>query len=379
MKKRYIFGSTVAVLFLVCGTVFAVTVPSSKLQVAIWIPSWKSTEGILEATENLPLIHEISPFAYYVQSDGTLKDNITTDDAWKYLYDQISLSKNKKIKIIPSILWTDRAQMESILNNKTKRDKHIKEIVAEVVKQKYAGIDIDYEGKSAETRVGFSLFLTDLSKALHAKKKKLVCTIEPRTPVDSRYSVVTQELLARIEYSNDYKVIGKVCDTVRIMAYDQVGGDVKLENSYARSLYRPVADIEWVKKVLTLTLRDIPASKLFLGVATYGYKYEIKTDTTGTITYSRIGSMNYQYADELAQSLKITPVRHQSGEVYFTYSTSTSVDGTSMGSTKQYLVWYSDAEALKDKMRIAKLYKLGGVALFKIDGANDPKVWSVIK
>jgi hypothetical protein len=100
---------------------------------------------------------------------------------------------------------------------------------------------------------------------------------------------------------------------------------------------------------------------------------------TTTPRYSRIGSMNYIYADELAKSLGITPTRNQAGELSFTYGTTTDIYGASLGGYKQYVVWYSDAQAIADKVRIAKLYKLGGVVIFKIDGGNDPKVFEVLK
>jgi spore germination protein YaaH len=189
---------------------------------------------------------------------------------------------------------------------------------------------------------------------------------------------VTKELLARIEYSNDFKVIGKVCDQVRIMTYDQVDGDVQLSTLNKNELYRPVADIAWVKKVLTLALRDIPASKIVVGVATYGYKYEYTQGVDG-IRYRRIGSMNYKYADELAKSLQVTPRRNKAGELDFSYSTTTDLSNKTPGTVKSYYVTYSDAQAIQEKIKIAKLYKLGGVAIFKIDGAQDPKIFDAIK
>ncbi|MEN9551669.1 MAG: hypothetical protein RI935_46 [Candidatus Parcubacteria bacterium] len=361
---------------LIVVTCFEAVVASTFTKAA-WIPYWRKDAGASTTLANLSSFTEISPFSYEVTETGSLKDAAKIrEEPWKSL---LIDAQKKGIKVYPSILWIDRKAMETVLNNKTERKYHIEEIVSEVVYHKFDGIDIDYEGKSAETREGFSLFLKELSKELKKNKKKLICTIEARTPIDSRYSKVTKELLAKIEYSNDYKVIGKVCDQVRIMTYDQIDGDVQLVGVNKGKLYRPVADIAWVRKVLTLTLRDIPASKIVVGVATYGYKYEYSYTESGAINYRKIGSMNYKYAEELAQSLGITPTRNKAGELEFSYSTSTDLSNKTPGTLKNYYVTYSDSEAIRDKLKLARLYKLGGIGVFKIDGAQDPKIFEVIK
>jgi spore germination protein len=372
MKKLFLFGIFASLSFFSPLSLFA-TAKEAPLAVSGWIPYWK--EGA--ATSSIPYLNKlsaISPFSYTVKSNGTLANPMKTDSAeWVTLFTE---ARKQGVKIYPSILWTDKNQMESILSYKKKRAAHISEIVAEVKAQNWDGIDIDYEGKLAETRDGYSRFVTELGVALRKDKKKLICTVEARTPIDSRYSKVTAELLKKIEYSNDYKAIGKACDEVRIMAYDQATDDLQLVNKNRSTLYKPVADIAWVRKVITLALEDIPAGKLHVGVATYGYKYEIKTRASSTLpTITRIGAMNYFYADELAKNLRITPTRNQAGELSFTYSTTTSVGGIS--SLRTYLVWYSDAKAVADKVKLAKLYKLGGVSIFKLDGAYDPALFSL--
>jgi spore germination protein YaaH len=260
-----------------------------------WIPYWKKTEGASTTLPNLDVLTQISPFAYELQNDGTIKNALKIEEEpWTSL---IAEAKKKKVKVYPSILSYPNSSSEkkavyTLLSNKKKRQAHVKAIVALVKKNKFDGIDIDYEAKIAESKPYFSAFLTELSTALHKEKKQLICTIEPRTPPDSRYATTSKEVLSKVEYANDYKVIGKACDQVRLMAYDQMTDDAKLTNQYkdTGTLYAPVADIEWVKKIITVALWDIPAKKIIIGVPTYGYKYEIKTSTsTGGYLYKKIG------------------------------------------------------------------------------------------
>lgn len=357
----------------------------AALETAIWIPYWRKSEGATSTLANLDKVTQISPFAYELQADGSIKDALkATEEPWTTL---IKEAKKKKIKIYPSILSypqtsTEQNSVYLLLAQKKKRQAHVQEIVALVKKNKFDGIDIDYENKIADTRPYFSIFLTELGVALRKDGKKLICTVEARTPPESKYATTSKEILSRVEYANDYKMIGKVCDQVRIMAYDQGLDDATLvnQNKNIGALYRPVADIEWVKKIMTLAMEDIPARKLLIGVATYGYKYEIVPATaTSGIRSPRIGSMNFNYTDELVKMLNITPTRNSAGELHFTYATSTGVEGEQLGGMKQFLVWYSDAQSIADKVRIAKLYNLAGIAIFKIDGGQDPRVWSVLK
>lgn len=377
MKKVFITSSLV-----ISSTFFSF---AASFDTAAWIPYWKKTDGASSTLANLDKLTQISPFAYELQNDGTIKNVLKIEEEpWTTL---ITEAKKKNIKIYPSILSyphneTEKQMQYRLLAQRKKRQTHVKEIVTLVKKNKFDGIDIDYEAKLAESGPYFSAFLKELSTALHKDKKKLICTIEARTPPDSRYATTSQEILAKVEYANDFKIIGKVCDQVRIMAYDQAGDDAKLanENKSAGNTYKPVADIEWIKKVLNNALFDIPAKKVILGVPTYGYKYEIISEVgTTTKKYSRIGSMNFKYADELAKSLSLVPVRNSAGELSFNYATTTDTNGQPLGKAKEYLVWYSDAEAIKDKIRIAKLYKIGGLAVFKIDGAQDIKIWDILK
>lgn len=358
---------------------FSVTIQAilnKSFTVAAWVPYWQKTAGSKQVIENINKIDIVSPFSYEMEETGTFKDPMKMmQEPYKSMID--TAHKNGKL-VIPSILWwadgeKERGDVDFVLKDADLRGSVIFDIMTAIKNNNLDGIDIDYENKKADTRDAFSTFLTELSTELHKNGKVLTCTIESRTPLDGSYAMATNTeaaALAQVGYSNDFITIGKVCDQVRIMAYDQGSADKDL-NMLHTGPYKPVADIEWVKKVLTLAMRDIPWNKIILGVPTYGNKYEITRDSSGNISsYRKIGSMNWFYADEEATNKKITPTRHSSGELNYTY-----IDPATQ---KEYLIWYSDAEAIRQKTELAKLYKIGGIAIFKIDGNNDKSVWNKI-
>ncbi len=369
----------------------------SDLEVAGWIPYWHDSQGIKDAKKHLNDIDVIFPFAFTVKLDGTLNDNAGLDDKdWRAF---LKVARKKNVEIIPTVMWSSGATIHAVLSNSKGRKNHIKAIVEMVDDGKFDGVDIDYEAKLSETIDYYSLFLKELKKELG--KKLLTCTVEARTPPESLY----KEVPATISYANDYDEIGKYCDRVEIMAYDQQRADIKLNAEKAGQPYMPVSDVDWVRKVVALAVQDIPKEKILLGIPSYGHHYAVTVAPNWYKNYQKIGALNVPGILEIAKEYKVTPSRNQGGEMSFTYIPKSSdlklskslkiPKNTSKGNTVAAralayanktgktvtinLAWYSDAEAMKQKIELAKEFDLRGIALFKFDGEEDQNVWKYLQ
>jgi len=345
---------------------------ATKFSYGVWIPYWKRVAAVPEVAKNISKVKTISPFSYEVQKNGKIWDAMKLkEEGWLQL---LELTGSEGKTIIPTISWMKGDEIHAILSSSTLRAMHSSNILTLVNQNDFDGVDIDYENKPAETKTYFIKFLTELKKELTKRKKTLSCTIEARTPVSSRFTVIPKT----IEYANDFKELGKVCDEVRIMAYGQGSIDLLL-NKKKRingNYYMPVSDKEWVEKVIIEALQSIKKEKLVLGVANFGYEYSLSTTTpTSTVKYEKLRSVTYNDVSQILSSRGIKGVRNTAGEFGMSYVTSTLTNVTS----SLRFISFSDAYAIQDKIKLAKKYGLRGVMVFRIDGESDPKLWEIMK
>ncbi len=396
MDRKSILKTTVGALFLAGSLTCAMphTVAAAyDGEVAGWIPWWSDTAGIKSATKNIKKLDTVYPFVYEVDAAGSVMDRANlTENQWKNFF---SVSRKNNVEIIPTISWFDGDEIHVILSDKDLRKQHIKSIVSIVEKGKYDGINIDYEGKNAETINYFSDFLKELNAALG--KRLLTCAIEARTPAKDLYTEVPNPL----KFANDYEEIAKHCDRIELMTYDQQRADLTLNKKRAGVPYTPVADKEWVEKVVELALEDFPKDKVYIGVATYGRAWDVTVAPDWYQGYTRVATLNPPRIKELSKIYKAPIGRSQGGEAVMSYFPEDSKykvvnnlpvpKGTPKGmeaaaKALQYatltnstisvrFITYSDALSIEDKMDMVEDYGVRGIAIFKIDGEEDQNIW----
>ncbi|MDP3965781.1 MAG: glycosyl hydrolase family 18 protein, partial [bacterium] len=157
--RRFVAIAIFAVLFLLpAGTDAAVI--SKPFEVSGWLPYWRTATSTGDAMQHLDVFTEINPFVYTVKLDGTLNDaGNMQEEPWLSLQ---KAAQAKKIRYIPTVMWSNAEAMHRILSKQKTRIALEDEITALVKKNGFDGIDIDFEGKRAETRTYFSTFLKGL-------------------------------------------------------------------------------------------------------------------------------------------------------------------------------------------------------------------------
>jgi spore germination protein YaaH len=155
--------------------------------------------------------------------------------------------------------------------------------------------------------------------------------------------------------------------------------------------------------VLDYALEDIDADKVLLGVPTYGRAWDVTVAPDWYKDYTSVEAINHVNAVKVAKKYNVEIGRTEGGEAVISYFPEDSVykvfnaleapKGTPKGFEAaakalmvanytgleipvRFITW-SDAEAIEDKLELAKKYNLKGIAVFKFDGEEDSKMWDL--
>lgn len=291
---------------------------------------------------NSPDITFLSFFSYGFNNDGDL---ISPDDQ-----DILKRVKDKDISMIMTVTNTNEngsfstSLASSLLNDKNKAQKIIKQIHQILENKGYYGVNVDFEYVSPKDKDAYINFLNNL-------RQELDYDYELSVALAPKYSNSQEGLLYE---AHDYKAIGEIVDRIVIMTY---------EWGYTYGPAMAVAPLDEVEKVINYAITEIDPLKINLGIPTYGYDFVVPYKKG-----NKARSLSYEGALETARKKNVSIHFDEKTQTpYFTYY---EIDN-------KHEVHYEDARSIGAKINLALAYGLGGISFWTLR-SNFTPMWTVI-
>lgn len=226
----------------------------------------------------------------------------------------VKAAHKKNVKVLFSIGGGSKQPQYHSLLRDDKRTMLIQNLIAEVLKYKVDGVDVDFEGSNIDDN--YEKFVVELASALRFHHKLITAAIA-------------------IYYKDQFTDHAlSQYDFVNVMSYDRTG-PWRPENPGPHSTYtHAVEDLDYFGSV-----RRIPKEKMTLGVPFYGYGY-------GPELTSPAISMNY-------------------GKIVASFPGSESVDEWTMPDGK--IIYYNGIPTMNKKIELAN-EKASGVMIWQVLG-----------
>lgn len=281
--------------------------------------------------ENWQSIDMVAPFWYTLQTDGEIRTRYGG-----YQYEVDSFARNRNIQVLPLI--NNSQENTLMLTDPEIRAKAVYNIVDLVQKYNFAGVNIDFELLPSWTRNSYTAFIKQLSTELKKINKLTTISVFPKIDVP-----------LELQGAYDYAALAPLVDRVVIMTYDK---------HWSTGPAGPIAPINWVEENIQYALEYIPAEKIILGVANYGY------DWTGG--YGQ--DLSFKEALNLANKKGAEIKWHDIYQTpYFYY----------WENERKHEVWFENSNSLAFKLDLVNKYNLKGIGIWRL-GNENTDFWETI-
>jgi spore germination protein len=257
---------------------------------------------------------------------------------------------------LPRFNCQDGATVHRILTDPRLRASTLAGLVALAYNPSYRGLNLDLENDGPRDRGALSAFVSALAARLHARGRQLSVDVAGVTREDPRIGTGLY----------DDRALAAAADTVFAMAWGA---------HWEGSAPGPIAPLRFVARVAR-HLAALPHARRFvLGVPLYGLDWPTGPGSQGRgdVGSQRRGEGGPQRAVAL-QDAGVLALANATGA---TLRYDPSADEPTFAYTRAgvtHRVWYMDARAIRDRLRIARRYGLAA-GLWRL-GEEDQALWS---